>query len=125
MKAADSRLCPDSAVQIRSHFGRSSAGRQDFKNFFVRSINELVIGLIIVRQQAPVASFNAFRAGVVDQFGRVSGDDCLVDILIVHQVQSRFGYFGQRFRFRYETGKNNSPERDTGEQKPVLIFEAL
>ena len=27
MKTADSRLCPDRAVQIRSHFGGSSAGR--------------------------------------------------------------------------------------------------
>jgi hypothetical protein len=27
MKTADSRLCPDRAVQNRSHFGASSAGR--------------------------------------------------------------------------------------------------
>ena len=32
MKAADSRLRPDRAVQIRSHFGQSSAGRLFFQS---------------------------------------------------------------------------------------------
>ena len=62
--------------------------QQQQPNDIVRAIDLLVIRLIVVRQQAPVATLHAISVFALLEEGGICGRNCDLHIAIVHEVKS-------------------------------------